>query len=531
MNKSMVGPSNMQDGWHEVPNLEQCTDHRQPLEVWAMKSKQDMVGVVPAIPISKAQQLTPSRTKAAISEQINEGWAARLASNKYFEGMTLAVISFNALWIGVDMELNDASIWTDAKPIFQIMDNFFCVYFTLEVTIRFLAFRDKLFCWRDKSFVFDALLVILMIVETWVLVIIATMGNAGGQGGDGMRQLSILRLLRLLRLTRMARLMRSMPELMTLMKGLIAALRSVATTFLFLIGILWVFGIVFNQQYKEDTGPLELYFSRLGISMVTLFVNGTLLDEVTAVLVALKDDSTIMTLVFFLFLLLSSITLMNMLIGVLSEVVKNTAENETETMNIANAMETLKQVFRVCDSNSDNKVTAAEFEDMIEDKNSPAVQALLSLGIQEDRLRELSRQLFEDEDAEPPTRDAWESQKGAEAGRQPKWTPKDLTFTQFMEELLLLKPGSAVSVRDMTTLRRLSKNVCRSMDSALQQVQKEIRSMTDASLRQVENGMSNAPQLASDNKLSVVPTPLLLDEILRRLDSAPKIASAMTACP
>jgi len=303
-----------------MPNLEQGPDHARPQEVWAENSQHGISGVHSTMPSSdsKAPAMMQQQPKATVSEMTHEGWTARLASNKYFEGMTLAVISFNALWIGVDMELNDASMWTEAHLVFQIMDNFFCVYFTLEVTIRFCAFRNKLFFWKDKSFVFDALLVILMIVETWVLVIIASMDKSGAGGGADLRQLSILRLLRLLRLTRMARLMRSMPELMTLMKGLVAALRSVATTFLFLIGILWVFGIVFNQQYKENTGDLAVYFSRLGISMVTLFVNGTLLDEVTSVLLALKADSAVMMVVFFIFLLLSSITLMNMLIGVLS---------------------------------------------------------------------------------------------------------------------------------------------------------------------------------------------------------------------
>merc|ERR1719393_1037636 len=97
----------------------------------------------------------------------------------------------------------------------------------------------------------------------------------GGGGGGGTGNLSILRLLRLLRLTRMARLMRSVPELLTLIKGMVAATRSVSSTLVLMLILMYVFGIVFTQAFKEhpELGPI---FSCMGMSMLTLFVNGTL---------------------------------------------------------------------------------------------------------------------------------------------------------------------------------------------------------------------------------------------------------------
>eukprot|EP00419_Tripos_fusus_P050768 CAMPEP_0172840548 /NCGR_PEP_ID=MMETSP1075-20121228/29406_1 /TAXON_ID=2916 /ORGANISM="Ceratium fusus, Strain PA161109" /LENGTH=63 /DNA_ID=CAMNT_0013684405 /DNA_START=154 /DNA_END=342 /DNA_ORIENTATION=+ len=55
----------------------------------------------------------------------------------------------------------------------------------------------------------------------------------GGDGAVGLGNASILRMARLLRLTRlfrMARLLRAMPELLILVKGMAAAMRSVVFT-------------------------------------------------------------------------------------------------------------------------------------------------------------------------------------------------------------------------------------------------------------------------------------------------------------
>lgn len=445
------------------------------------------------------------------------GWATRIAQHKVFENLTLLVITLNAIWIGVDMELNEADIWLDANPVFQVADNAFCIFFIFEVCVRFLAYRSKYAIFGDWSFIFDCSLVFLMIAETWLLVIWAALSQVDSEKG-GLRQLSILRLLRLLRLTRMVRLMREFPEIATLMKGLFQALRSVATTFAFLVASLWVFGIVFVQQYKDNDGPLSKYFSRLGISMITLFVNGTLLDGLAVVGKLLRQDSFIFLFIFFFFVLLSSLTLLNMLIGVLSQVVADTAEKENEHMQIFEAAQKLKAVFDIADADGDQTISRDEFEDMIQDPNSVCVKALVHLGIQEDRLRELSRQLFEDEHVDHmvkvrskrrPSAMTLQTYKKLEDRKQtagsPKsgsvyhsgsqgataaWADKELTFPEFIDELLSLKPGSSVSVRDMWALRRVSSAVSRNLEGQMKQISEEFLELLqgpEAAASQLQN--------------------------------------------
>merc|ERR1719197_224901 len=98
-----------------------------------------------------------------------------------------------------------------------------------------------------------------MILETWIIPML----QIGGGSNSGIPiNLSILRLLRLLRLTRITRLMRAVPELLTLIKGMIQAARSVFSTLVLLIVATYIFAIIFTQQLGDieasDEDPEDL---------------------------------------------------------------------------------------------------------------------------------------------------------------------------------------------------------------------------------------------------------------------------------
>eukprot|EP00438_Fugacium_kawagutii_P012119 Skav220368 [mRNA] locus=scaffold609:151450:157723:+ [translate_table: standard] len=86
----------------------------------------------------------------------------------------------------------------------------------------------------------------------------------------GVKELTILRTVRLLRLTRLgriARLLRAVPEVVTLLKGIAAAIRSVFFTLLLLLVLLFVFGVVFKTQAKEDFPELHGLFPSVTLSV------------------------------------------------------------------------------------------------------------------------------------------------------------------------------------------------------------------------------------------------------------------------
>jgi len=342
----------------------------------------------------------------------------KLTTSKPFESCTLLVICFNAIWIGVDLELNHASTWTEADLTFAVADNFFCGFFTLEVSLRFCAFRRCRTLCKDKSFWFDFFLVSMMILETWVFAFMSfggtsteeplVVGNRSvevSEEGSNVRQVGAIwrvltRTLRLLRLTRMVRLMRAVPELLILLKGTLAAVRAVGVNFLILFGAMFFFAVIFVSQYRGKEGVLgEEYFSRVGIAMVTLFVNGTIMDELTSVLIALLDDSLPYYCLFIIFVLLSSLTILNMLVGVLCEVVARVTESEKSSTSFRQMETTLMQVFERVDADGNGKIDGVEFHEMLCEEDSPVRKALMKIGMEEDRLWDVWRQVFVEVDA------------------------------------------------------------------------------------------------------------------------------------
>merc|ERR1719345_454462 len=105
-----------------------------------------------------------------------------------------------------------------------------------------------------------------MVVETWVLAFIGPIA--------ALKQVSILRLLRLTRLFRMAKLMRYFPELQLIVKGMLAAVRSVGCATILLLLVLYVFAIIFTNEYHQghvadddpDIPEISMLFGSLGKS-------------------------------------------------------------------------------------------------------------------------------------------------------------------------------------------------------------------------------------------------------------------------
>merc|ERR1719422_771273 len=158
----------------------------------------------------------------------------------------------------------------------------------------------------------------MMVLETWVVTIIMlAQSGSGSSGGSGVGDASILRMARLLRLSRMARmvrLFRAMPELLILVKGIIAATRSVLFTLILLIMLLYVFAIAL-RQLTDGTAIGEEHFQSVLAAMYTLLIDGTFMDNLGTVVRELGKENPLCCVMFWMFVLLSSCTVMNMLIG------------------------------------------------------------------------------------------------------------------------------------------------------------------------------------------------------------------------
>ncbi|KAK3273196.1 hypothetical protein CYMTET_18553 [Cymbomonas tetramitiformis] len=285
---------------------------------------------------------------------------AQLSNSNFFEMFGLVVILLNASWIGIDLDYNpDQNSGSEApKDLFVAVENIFCFLFTFELGVRVLAYRQPTYFFTDPVLrnwnLFDFTLVSMMIIETWVLALVG--------GAADLSSLSILRLLRLLRISRVFRLV---PELGMMVKSMAAAVRSVSSTFVLTIGIMYVFGIILTQWGKESEVVED------EISMVEMF--GSIPDSFLTLMQVLVFDDTFSLIracmhveayvgwLLIIFIIVGSFTILNMLIGVLCEVVANTCSEEKEKILRAKVTE----AFIGMDEDGNGTISRKEFDSQI----------------------------------------------------------------------------------------------------------------------------------------------------------------------
>ena len=105
------------------------------------------------------------------------GFFPSVAKSNAFFNATLSVIVLNAAYMGIEADYNHADMVSEADTFFQCCEYTFCVYFTLEILVRWLAFANKLKCYKDKWFVFDSFLVIVTLCEFLILPVAVDVGN------------------------------------------------------------------------------------------------------------------------------------------------------------------------------------------------------------------------------------------------------------------------------------------------------------------------------------------------------------------
>jgi len=327
------------------------------MENWAQTDADLMKGKVkkplptPASPhharnsVQEAESMKVKARKALLTPQYNvmdyyhtEGFCQAIARNPRFENFTLFLICINALWIAIDIDLNNAATISTADVGFQVVDHLFCTYFFLEVLFRFGAFVYKRHAFQDVWFVFDFLLVLNMVVETWIvpLIMLAVGTDSGSSFAGNLTVLRVLRLVKLLRLSRMTRILRTVPELLIIIKAIAYASRSVAIFSLLWLLIIYFFAILM-RQLTDGTAVGETWFRSVPDAMSTLLLNGVLPDHAALVkdLGSSSRGSPIFSIVMTSFILLASITIMYMLVGVLVEVVSKIATQEKENLTVS----------------------------------------------------------------------------------------------------------------------------------------------------------------------------------------------------
>eukprot|EP00928_Gymnodinium_smaydae_P095319 TRINITY_DN8181_c0_g1_i4.p1 TRINITY_DN8181_c0_g1~~TRINITY_DN8181_c0_g1_i4.p1 ORF type:complete len:900 (-),score=165.97 TRINITY_DN8181_c0_g1_i4:469-3168(-) len=405
-----------------------------------------------------------------------EGLFQYVARSVYFESLTFYVITLNTVWIAVDTDLNTAPVLIEAHPVFQVMENCFCFYFSLELFFRFMAFKVKRHCLTDVWFLFDGSLVALMVIDTWFLAV--ALLAFGFQGNSGLGDASIIRMVRIARLVRISRLVRflkSVPELMIICKGIGYASRSVVVFFLLWVVIIYIFAVVFRQLI-ELMGLDNEKFNSVPIAMNTLLLDGVLPDSAKLVDNLTGESALFWPLVMF-FVALASVTLMYMLIGVLVDIVAMIAHAEKEGMTTVTLANNLRRALGALGKNTEDALSKYEFEQLLLEPS--IMNVIQDNGVDVVVLVDMCDVIFED-------------LEGGEGDC-------GLTFERFVDVVLDLRGSNPATVKDSMETRRIVKSiVIEAVDNLEKHVQKQfddmrftMHSLREAELRYEEGDVEN----------------------------------------
>jgi len=204
--------------------------------------------------------------------------------------------------------------------------------------------------------------------------------TAGG-GGSASSIFRVFRLFRLTRVARLARLLNGMPELMVLIKGMMIATRSVFSTLALLVIIIYVFAILLTQTLSTidaEKFPVVKDFETVPQSMNTLLLQGVFPDQGASINALLAVDISYY-FILILYLVVGSLTVMNMLLGVICEVISVVAQVEKEESTGIEIKQRLSELLPDLDKDGDGQISWLEFQSIV--SNPLAIRTLDELEI------------------------------------------------------------------------------------------------------------------------------------------------------
>jgi hypothetical protein len=223
------------------------------------------------------------------------------------------------------------------------------------------------------------------------------------------------------------KMLKSLPELMILIKGMLQAMTSVAYVMGLLVIITYVFAIAFTQLAVGTPSIGDVYFTNVPLSMYSLLIHATFCDDLSGFTNALREEMWPLLVFALIFICLAALTVMNMLIGVLCEVVAAVAETEKEQILTDNVCTRLADIATKLDENFDSKISYEEFSRIVEVPD--ALSALQEVGVNPEGIVDFA-ELFFFEDGQSI----------------------ELTFDAFMEMVLDLRESNTATVKDILNL-------------------------------------------------------------------------------
>ena len=241
----------------------------------------------------------------------------RIKESKFFQYLVLIIIIFNAFTIG----LNTYDLSKFSRNFINYLDYAITIFFLIEISIRFIGEPIKKNFFKSGWNIFDSIIVLVSLVP--------------------IPNNSSFLLLRLLRVFRVLRVISIIPELKLIIESLIGSLKRVFYVSLLLFLILYIYATIGSIVFSKD---IPDRWSDVGVSMITLFQVLTL-SSWEQVMLPLQEVYWWAWTYFFSFIIVCAITMLNLLIAILVDVVVNQKKSDLKNLSKIPEVEKLNEQF------------------------------------------------------------------------------------------------------------------------------------------------------------------------------------------
>jgi len=215
----------------------------------------------------------------------------KIDGSNLFQGIVITVILLSALLIGAKTHDLPSQVVT----LLAFLDAGITIFFVIEITIRFLACKDKKHFFKSGWNIFDTAIVVGSLIPT---------------GGSGVLLARLLRVFRVLRLVSMV------PELRLLINALLKAIPRMGYIALLMFVIFYIYAAVGSMLFHQIN---EVLWGDVSISMLTLFRVATFEDWTDVMYETMAVHP--MSWIFYLsFIFLTAFIFLNMMVGTVLEV-------------------------------------------------------------------------------------------------------------------------------------------------------------------------------------------------------------------
>ena len=267
------------------------------------------------------------------------------------------VVIFNAIWIGVDADLSDGHTGVGSIPsiVMDIVEWILCALFVVDLVLRVLACNPDYasFVYRDKRVqianCLDILITVVTVADDFIVEHVVDIESDA--------YMHFFLIVRILRLLRIVKLFAYIPALGVLVSALGVAMSAVAAAVAALVTAMYVYALVFTE-WADDFGNGDEYFAlfvRMYDSMLSMF-QLAIYDDATAMIRRTVKESWLMGILAISFVFFGGFLILNVLIGIIANVVAQEAEADETSRMAAD----VNRLFSAIDTDGDDSISVRE---------------------------------------------------------------------------------------------------------------------------------------------------------------------------